>query len=205
MKTLLNNNHREAKEENGIRKPKSILHAMTTDPSYFEPKMRLLQTITGLDFLEEEFTSEENRIERNDSVVGYKIFDSLDTVTNRFEKGKSLSCFCINNRRDEVYIAFKVPKQPFEDITYVTVKVKYEEKEEAGVHFRRFEIQQGTNKIKRGSPSITDFAIMLPFWYKNHFNRQYTLIYSDWDVMRNDLDVGKGPTPVSQSLFADII
>ena len=175
---------------------------MTTDPSYFEPKMRLLQTQTGLEFLEDEFSSKADNTVRSDSFVGYKIFDSLTTVKKRLEKGKALSCFCIDGSRDEVCIAYKVPKQPFNDITYVTVKVKYDVKEVAGVHFRRFEIQQGTHKIERGSQRITDFAIMLPFWYKNNFGQQYTLVYSDWDVLDNDRKDRKGPTPVSRKLFA---
>ena len=68
--------------------------------------------------------------------------------------------------------------------------MKYNLKEEAGVHFREFEIQ-GTGEIERGSTRITDFAIMLPYWNKNRFIRQYTLIYSDWDVLRDGL---QGPT-----------
>eukprot|EP00956_Cyclotella_meneghiniana_P018191 scaffold30103_cov36-Cyclotella_meneghiniana.AAC.1 len=38
--------------------------------------------------------------------------------------------------------------------------MKYDVKEVAGVHFRQFEIQQGTHKIERGSQRITDFAII---------------------------------------------
>ena len=201
------NNGREAKEENGIRQPKSILHAMTSDPSYFEPKMRLLQTITGLNFLEEEFTSEEDdRIERNDIFIGYKIFDSLDTVKNRFKNGKALSCFCIDGKDDQVHVAFKVPKQNFCRITYVTFRMEYTMKEEAGVHFRRFVLLPGNTQIDRGSDKITDFAIMLPYWHKGCFVEQFTLIYSDWDVLRNEShNATKGPTPVSKNLFDEII
>ena len=180
---------------------------MTKDPSYFESKMRLLQRITGLEFLEEEFSSKAGNTPRNDIFIGYKVFDSKTTVQNRFTQGNALSCFCIDSKRDRVHVAFKVAKQDYNLITYVTIFMRYELKEEAGVHFREFEIQ-GTGEIERGSTRITDFAIMLPYWNKNRFIRQYTLIYSDWDVLRNDGLQGrptKGPTPVSKMLFAEIM
>ena len=97
---------------------------MTKDPSYFESKMRLLQRITGLEFLEEEFSSNAGNTPRNDIFIGYKVFDSQTTVENRFMQGKALSCFCIDSKRDRVHVAFKVAKQDYNLITYVTIFIE---------------------------------------------------------------------------------
>ena len=74
---------------------------------YHEGKIRLLHKLTGMEFLNEEYEDVHARLDR---YKGYHVFPNKSLVEDRFQKGKPLSCFCLDGRCNEVYVAFKRDK-----------------------------------------------------------------------------------------------
>ena len=71
---------------------------------YREGKIRLLHKLTGIEFLNKECEDVHARCNR---CKGYHVFPNKSAVENRFLKGGPLSCFCLDNRCNEVHAAFK--------------------------------------------------------------------------------------------------
>ena len=95
---------REARDENSIQDPKLILWAMQKCQLYHEGKIRLLHKLTDMKFLNEKY--EDVHAWRN-RYLGYHVFLNKSAVENRFQKWEPLSCFCLDDRCNEVHVAFK--------------------------------------------------------------------------------------------------
>ena len=61
------------------------------------------------------------------------------------------------------------------------------------------------HRLEKTSLNLLDYALMLPYSKMGFpFQRQFTLVYSDWDVLlcdNNDPDNSKGPVSVHFPLF----
>lgn len=186
MHTLETN--REAKEENKIQDPKSILHGMRKTTEYFETKLALLQRIAGMDFLAESF---EDSFRERVWMKGHYRYKSEDDVLELFKLGEPLSCFCCNSIHHEVYIAFADGKRKIDGTEYTSM-IKFScinnlyHKEDYGVHFCQFEYVDTMSQVCKTQLNITDNALMLPYHHKGAYLKQYTLIYSDWEGLYVD-------------------
>jgi hypothetical protein len=64
-------------------------------------------------------------------------------------------------------------------------------------------------EMLEGITTTSNYAIMLPYVRQNGdrprtFTKQYTLVYSDWDVLRIDLpEKRKGPACICEKLFKE--
>lgn len=139
-------------------------------------------------------------------------FSTREYVTESFQVGKPLSCFCLNNNYHEIHVAVALGdclenKKEGDNFAYLTFHYNVEQmyRFEAGVHFCQFELDQKPTTANRSSLNFTDYAVMLPFKNKGTFCDQYTLIYSDWEVLICDSDNVKGQAPVSIYLYEDVI
>ena len=87
---LILNTCREARDENSIQDPKSILWAMRKCQMYREGKIRLLHKLTGMDFLNREYVSVSTR---PDWYKGYHVFQNKSEVKDRFRSGEKSPAF----------------------------------------------------------------------------------------------------------------
>lgn len=201
---------REAKEENAIRDPKSLLWAMRTNCSYFEGKLRLLHQLKGLNALQGTMIDSPSQ---RDWFRGYYTYSNKETILKAFSDGKPLSCFCLEHDFKTVHVAFSCSKD-FKDhsdrnrIGYISFKVSLSwVKHEAGLHFCKFTNTGQTSYSNKKTMKATNYAIMLPYILSGKFIQQYTLIYDDWEVL---LCEGpgrsvKGHTPVCRELFEHFV
>ena len=71
---------------------------------------------------------------------------------------------------------------------------------ETGMQFCRFECTNEVSSVRKTSLNLLDYSLMLPYSKMGFlFQRQFTLVYSDWDVLlcdNNDPDSNKGPVSV---------
>jgi hypothetical protein len=96
-------------------------------------------------------------------------------------------------------------------ISYVTFKCNYviDAKREAGVHFCKFEMSEGITTKSLDELNPSNYAIILPYFRQNgdrprEYIKQYTLVYSDWEVLRIDLpEKRKGPAYICEKLFKE--
>ena len=170
---------------------------------YFMTKLSVLHRTTELNNLDRFFSDE--KTESRDVYRGFHIFPSKSVVMSRYKEGKPLSCFVLNNHKDEVHVPFfekndrsqnQLSYATFSyDTTVATIK-------ESGVHFCKFVCEDTHSAVDRNVINITDYAIMLPYFREQTNNRprlyqyQYSLIYSDWEVLQIDLPPNhkkKGP------------
>ena len=101
---------REARDENAIRGPKSVLWKLRKNPQYFAGKLIILQQQRGLDILA---CSEDPS---SVSYHGYFVFPSIEDVKDRFESGQPISCFCLDGNRSEVHVAYHTKKERTENV-----------------------------------------------------------------------------------------
>ena len=63
--------------------------------------------------------------------------------------------------------------------------------------------------VKRSSLKIVDYVLMLPYSRRGFpFQKQFTLVYSDWEVLLcdNDAPIGnKGPVYVHRPFFGYVL
>jgi hypothetical protein len=75
--------------------------------------------------------------------------------------------------------------------------------------FCRFDCTEEVSSVKKSSLNIVDYALMLPYSRTGFpFQKQFTLVYSDWEVLLcdNDAPIGnKGPVYVHRRLFDDVL
>jgi len=198
---------REARDENAIRGPKSVLWKLRKNPQYFAGKLLILQQQRVLDILNRSDDASDFRYH------GYFVFPSKDDVTYRFESGQPLSCFCLDQNHNEVHVAYHTRKRkdracaPSHGINYLTYSCTQQLKTfETGVIFRQFAYKEENTKCK-DEMNITDYAIMLPYFKAgSDFQRQFTLVYSDWTVLTRasqDGKAGKGHAPLDIELFGN--
>ena len=170
---------------------------MRKSTSYFEGKLRLLYKMKGLNSLYDKY---KESIQYDTRVLQLKMFYTFSTreyVTESFQVGKPLSCFCLNNNYHKIHVAVALGdclenKKEGDNFAYLTFHYNVEQmyRFEAGVHFCQFELDQEPTTANRSSLNFTDYAVMLPFKNKGTFCDQYTLIYSDWEVLICDSDNG---------------
>ena len=203
---------REAVLEKNIQDPKSILCAMRTTTSYFECKMKLLHKLEGMKSLTERFdmsTDPSNRYK------GYHTFPTTRRVRDSFTKGKPLSVFFLNNNHNEAYVSVSLRdrdvrnlKDNDADIAYLTLTYDTENcyTSETGIQFCRFDLSNSISFAKMEDMKITDYAIMLPYMKGDQYINQYTLVYSDWDVLICDKQgVTKGLRKHCVELFNELM
>lgn len=207
---------REAKDENGIHNPKSVLVAMRKDQTYRETKLRLLHKLFGIKVLSDNYDNTPDG--ERDWYIGYHVYESKSEVISRETNGKSISCFCTNNEKGEVHVAFYDGEERNVTISYLTFAYNTTRcvVQDTGVHFCSFVFKKEDNsnnaKVTRVGKknfrsSIVSYALMLPFITKVEITyQQYTLVYWDWDVLRcEDAEHKKGHPGAEKSVFEHIL
>lgn len=205
--------NREAKDENAIRQPKSLLWKMRKSTSYFEAKLRLLYKMKGLDSLYDKYKESIELETRVRQPSMFYTFPKRKDVMDSFEVGKPLSCFCLDNNYLKIHVAVALGdcsenKKEGDNFAYLTFDCKVQQwfQRELGVHFCMFRLEDDKpTTANKSSLNFTDYALMLPFKKKGSFCKQYTLIYSDWEVLICEGDNVKGQTPVSCDLYEDVV
>ena len=187
---------------------------MRKSTSYFEGKLRLLYKMQGLDSLYNKYKESielEPRVPRQLSM--FYTFSKRKDVMDSFEDGKPLSCFCLDNNYRKIHVAVALGdcseyKKEGDNFAYLTFdyNVQHWPRIETGVHFCQFKLMdEKPTTANKSSLNFTDYAVMLPFKNKGRFRKQYTLIYSDWEVLICEGDNVKGQTPVSWDLYEDFV
>lgn len=182
---------------------------MRKSKEYFSSKLRAIHRRAGLSILHKEYCNRESPI-RN-WYHGYHCFQDKQDVLNRFETGKPLSCFIIDGDFGQVHIAYyssfassNVGHILYSSFDCITTSMHTRE---TGIHFCKFKCINEQTAARRDDLNVTHFALMLPYIQKRSdrvFQRQFTLIYSDWEVLRCDLPNNKGPASTNNNLFDSI-
>ena len=172
-----------------IGRPKDILVAMRTTQSYRETKMILLQKLTGVDFLS--FTFDDVKGQRDWFSGIYKYHDEMEIVKD-YVSGSPLSCFSGKEEDGMFYICFFSRSNA--TISYLTLEAKPSDLfiKDCGAHYCVFKFMKDTdnkivvNTVEKGSLKelVGSYALLLPFLKQGRdFQKQYTLVYNDWDVL----------------------
>ena len=140
---------------------------------------------------------------------GYHCFASLDDVKRRFDNGQPLSCFVIDEDTTCVHIAYRNRNTDSSTVTYASFRSStILHKKEAGVHFCQFMCTEEETTATKEDLKITDYALMLPYMKRRadvRFQKMFTLIYSDWEVLRCDLNNRKGTASTCNQLFEKVV
>lgn len=183
---------------------------MRTTQSYRETKMRLLQKLTGIDFLKQAFDDQsEGRAWYN----GAHRYSTLEEVVERFVHGKPISCFL---GKEEGVFHVCIFNESWTSLKYVTLEAILSclATRMCGVHFCAFQFWKNlsSNNVlvstidKTALDDIVEsYALMLPFKKDDmSFESQFTLIYDDWDVLLcQDGHCKKGPPIPDEFVFDD--
>jgi len=213
--------NREAKDEKQIAGPKAVLVSMRKDEQYRETKMRLLHKLVGIESIASSFNDEEGDDERH-WFKGFHVYPSRDEVLSKFQKGEPLSCFCLNKEDEHalVHVAYKDQEKRDKTVSYLTFGYDISKvTNDTGIEFCPFTIKQEKNSVHAAvsrvekdelRKDIASYALMLPYKTKNGAGdsfQKYTLIYSDWEVLRccGDLHANKGRVPVHESVFQHVL
>lgn len=186
---------------------------MQKSASYFEGKLLLLHKLNGLESLYDRYKENKGYKDRVKRPPMYYTFSKRCTVLEWFSDGKPLSCFCLNNNYHEIHVSVGMSdcldmKKEGDDFAYLTFRYNVIDSFicESGVQFCKFKKDEGVTTAKKELLNFTDYAVMLPFNEKNRkFSQQYTLIYSDWEVLICDEDYVKGKTALSHDLYDPIL
>ena len=203
---------REARDENAIREPKSMLYGMRKALSYFVTKLRNLHKMKGFKFLRIAYSRGKNDVKY--SFRGYYVFSSVQDIMSRIESRRPVSCFVVGDNYNTVHVAYNRTSGN-EDISYLSFKIRNEVSsvDNCGLHYCYFERCADLTTMKKEDLAITEYAIMLPYYGDcnvGHADEQqsplHTLIYSDWEVLKFDYSsndgVQKGFVPLDQCLFS---
>ena len=197
---------------------------MQKDQQYKETKMRLLHKLKGLELVSDSFDRLDGKSpEERRRYKGYHVFGSRTEVVQRFIQGKPLSCFCLDCNKAEVHVAFTEDEKRSSTISYLTFTYDTTRNTvETGVHFCRFNMQtkgshshqpEVVSNIEKSDlePKIVHCALMLPYLdpsvaasdssTEEDLFDHYTLIFSDWEVLRCDGHVKKGRVAIDKQLF----
>lgn len=180
-----------------------MLWAMRKCVEYLCGKLSVCHKRYGLRTLEEDMMLEETFRETSKSC---HIFASMKEIRERFETGKPLSCFCLNNVSNKVHVAFRIGNG--DKVKYTSFS--YDNKElptcETGTHFCKFSWDQNEELIEKETLEDSLGALMLGNTGKQHvFQWQFTLVYEDWEVLLcyPNCD-GKGFALPDRALFVDL-
>ena len=202
---------REARDENGIRKPKAVIQKLKKASSWYVAKLKRIHKLAGFEVLRSAYKTKKST--PRDWFRGYFTFQSKTDVLQRFEGGKPLSCFLVGDDATCLHVAVHsgirtARQEDDDDIFFITMKCKPStmHKRETGVHFCRFETDKSVHSAKKKDLNISMYALMLPYLQKERqripFQMQYTVIYSDWEVLRCDLHSNpKGLASTNNRLF----
>jgi hypothetical protein len=168
--------------------------------AFFESKMRLLYKMLGLNCLSE---SVDGNIDHGNTFKGYHTYDSLDSIVDRFTAGRPLSGFCLDDEHKSIHVAYNLGQRK---VGYTTFTFEDRDliQQSCGAHYCRF-YHSRENETWDSKLSISAFGIMLPFKKLNDFNHQFTIVYSDWEVLNCTGDSYKSQVPVSKSLFEEVL
>ena len=185
---------------------------MRKDQGYREAKMRLVQKLTGIDFLRMRLYPANKARDWFSAVDRY---DKFDTVHSRFYAGKPISVFRWPHDNDTTFHAlFYIGN--YGEICYITMTAEPGQNvtQIMGLHFCQFSMMRkvGSSEFKgyhvnRIAKADIDkanvFGLMLPYKRQQFvFQQQYTVVYCDWDVLRcND---GGGTSKGFPSLHGDL-
>jgi len=175
--------------------------------------------MTGIQILKQAYSTREKLT--NDRYQGYHVYKSQKEIVGRFESGKPLSCFVLKGNLDVVHVAYKCGEgrknglgKGRGTIAYLTFGYSTHllHTQETGVHFCEFHHKETTElpiSPKDLKSQITDYALMLPYWKMSGNDKlylsQFTLVYSDWEVLRCDLPVDKkGFATTNNNLFGEV-
>jgi hypothetical protein len=162
------NTCREARDENSIQHPKSILWAMRKCQMYHEGKIRLLHKLTGMEFLNREYASV---FTRPDWYKGYHVFEKKSEVKVRFRSGEPLSCFCLDGDCNEVHVAFTRGEPEQEEMN--TKSLSY-----------RFAITHHKCTLMRQECSSVDLSVLMRFHRLEKPARMYWIMHSCYPIQR---------------------
>ena len=202
-----NKSFREARDENAIRAPKALLYGMRKTIQYFKTKLLHIHRVKGFRGLREAFFGES---EKRDWYRGHYVFDKEEDIMRRFQEGKPLSCFVFEHQPGAVHVAYESPfyqDKANNEFRYLSFDINSAEwtNKIMGVHFSQFTLREGYSIGNKRQTNTCSHALMLPYWKfiggRRRFEQQFTLVYSDWEVLRNDLDGNKGFATVDYSLF----
>ena len=186
--------------------------------------MSLLHKFKGIELVSDSFDRlDGNSPAEGQRFKGYHVFSSRKEVVKRVMQGKPLSCFCLEHNKAEVHVAFTEDEKRSSTISYLTFTYDTTcNTVETGVHFCRFDMQSEgryshqpavVSNIKRSDlePKIVHCALMLPHLdpssvasdssTEEDLFDHYTLIFSDWELLRCDGDVKKGRVTIDGRLF----
>ena len=209
--------YREGRNEMMIRGPKNVLVSMRKTQSYRETKMRLLQKLNVIEeVMNVSFGSDHHDDQERIWFKGYHVFTSKQEVVKRFLRGEPLSVFTLKGEKNKVHAAFSSGKR----FTLQYLTLEYDRTrlhiQETGAHFCQFRLENHTGTDGKSHVSVVNstneelmdkveyHALMLP--YSNvleTFQRQYTLVYSDWDVLKCTGPNDKGIPQAEKRVFTD--
>ena len=123
-----------------------------------------------------------------------------------------LSCFVLNHNYGEVHVAYRDnavrrgggDDLAFASFTYSTHTLCWQK---SVVQVCKFTCSKEVTTAKKQELNITDHAIMLPYIQSKVgrvFQKQFTLIYSDWEVLRCDGQSKKGIVSIDNTNFDNI-
>ena len=171
--------NREAREENAIRTPKSVLPRLKKDISFLKAKLTLLHKMFGLDCLAKSLEEDEKNEYK---YTGYHTYSSHEEITDLFRSGRPISGFCLDNNYDRIHVAYNRHKDM---VSYTTFTFKDEDlpHESCGVYYDRFYHSGEELTASESTLKISAYGMMLPFKKNKDYARQFTIIYSDWEVL----------------------
>ena len=169
---------------------------------YRVSKLRLIHKRSGMKWLEQFGFSigHNHQGESRKWFTGYKEYSSEQEVKDLLSRGKPMSCFSLDGDHKRVHIAFKQKETRCISVSYLTLECKKSPiVRDTGTHFCPFEMTGTKLNKQRADMNVTDYSIMMPLACgKNSFTScLYTLIYSDWQVLRCSEDKGAGKGKVT--------
>lgn len=176
--------------------------------NYLVSKLRRIHRIAGIKLLERAFPDEEDSEPIRRLNYSFFTFQSIEEVTKRYTNGQPMSCFVVDGDNNHVNVAVQSGRN-IPMVCFVTFSYDIHQcpKKEWGIHFCQFKQEPGIHTRPIDELNITGSAIMLPYFRLDGeltrlYMQQFTLIYSDWDVLRLDLPIEKkGPACIHDILF----
>ncbi len=189
--------------------------SMRKDQQYRMTKMMLLQKLTFMDWMESNFDYDDSSTE-SWMTHGFSIYEGgINQVLNLYANGNPISAFRFADDPDTTFrVAMNCGTKNM--VTYATLRAQTRVRtaRRVGVHFCYFSIENDINTMQYTSETLekkilqntaTAFALLLPHKQDGiEFSQQYTVIYSDWEVLLiDDRHTSKGFPRPDDSDFSD--
>jgi hypothetical protein len=175
---------------------------MRKTQSYRETKMRLLQKLTGIDWVEASFNYKEEG--EREWFKGIYRYPKVDDVFKRYLRGEPISCFRMKEDSSCHVAMYSGDTKTIRYLTFEATPSVMSTKL-CGVHFSKFIVlKDNVNKalvrtIEKDqlAQKVDGYALMLPYKRDGvQFDKQFTLIYHDWDVFLCKDGISKKGFPV---------